>query len=87
MHKKNWLTAGEVAGLRHGANEPKRTWEAIRDTQVHTYDIRNNVMYTDAMIAKDELLASLAAGGASAADGGGAPSGGGGKSSTVVTVS
>jgi hypothetical protein len=62
VHTKTWQTDGEVAGVAHSTGVRKRTWEAIRDTQVHTYDIRLNEKYKDAMIAKDELMQSLANG-------------------------
>jgi hypothetical protein len=59
VHRKMWTDTGEIVGRRHTEGEMKKTWEAIRDTQVHTYNIRNNPKYTDAMIAKDELINAL----------------------------
>jgi len=59
VHRKMWMDSGDVMGVRHGEGDLKKTWEAIRDTQVHTYNIRNNPKYTDAMIAKDELIQAL----------------------------
>jgi len=59
VHRKKWIDTGEIAGKRHQEGDMKKTWEAIRDTQVHTYSIRNNPIYTDAMIAKDELIRAL----------------------------
>ncbi|GMI01404.1 hypothetical protein TrVE_jg10724 [Triparma verrucosa] len=59
VHTKNWIHDDDKGGVRRSAGEPKKTWEAIRDSQVHTYNIRHNPAYTDAMIAKDELTAAL----------------------------
>jgi len=64
VHSKKWLDNGEVMGVKHRKNGLKRTWEAIRDAQVHTYNIRMNPEYTDAMIAKDQLTRSLGIGAA-----------------------
>ncbi|GMH90450.1 hypothetical protein TL16_g11773 [Triparma laevis f. inornata] len=63
VHTKTWITDDEKNGVSRSAGEPKKTWEAIRDSQVHTYNIRHNPAYTDAMIAKDELTAALGIGG------------------------
>ena len=59
VHTKTWLSSGDMNGVRHSEGQPKRTWEAIRDTQVHSYSVRLNPGYTDAMIAKDELTMAL----------------------------
>ena len=61
VHTKKWLDSGEVMGVKHRKGGLKKTWEAVRDSQVHTYNIRHNPNYTDAMIAKDQLTRSLAA--------------------------
>ena len=88
VHTKIWLESGEHGGVGHAEGQPKRTWEAIRDTQVHTYNIRSNPGYTDAMIAKDELTIALETmGGGEGGEGEWDEGGGGGKGIKVVPVS
>ncbi len=84
VHTKVWKSSGEQAGIRHTEGANKRTWESIRDSQVHSYNIRHNKRYTDAMIAKDELTAALGiiAGQESAVGGASTP----GKKNSVVPV-
>ena len=63
FHTKEWDKDGEVDRIRHRAGDQKRTWEAMRDSQLHTYNIRQNETYADAMIAKDALMEALEAAG------------------------
>jgi hypothetical protein len=48
MRYKVWMRDGSISGLRHRKGSKKTTWEVIRDTALHTYDIAANPNYADA---------------------------------------
>jgi len=45
---KVWMEDGVISELRHHKGDQKATWEVIRDSALHTYDITENPNYSDA---------------------------------------
>ena len=45
---KVWQEDGVLQGLKHRKGDKKKTWEVIRDSALHTYDITENPNYSDA---------------------------------------
>ena len=48
LRYKVWMEDGSMSELRHHKGEKKKTWQVIRDTALHTYDISENPNYSDA---------------------------------------
>ena len=68
---KVWMEDGDMTGLRHERGTKKATWEVIRDTALHTYDISENPNYSDAFGGARRRSIGGAAVGASLGAGGG----------------
>ena len=49
---KVWMEDGVTHGQRHSKGDKKMTWECIRDTALHTYDISANPHYADAFASR-----------------------------------
>ena len=49
---KVWMQDGVTHGQRHKKGDRKATWECIRDTALHTYDISANPNYADAFASR-----------------------------------
>eukprot|EP00753_Platysulcus_tardus_P018673 PLAT7004.19.p1 GENE.PLAT7004.19~~PLAT7004.19.p1 ORF type:complete len:1050 (+),score=341.53 PLAT7004.19:205-3150(+) len=49
---KVWKEDGVIAHVRHLTGQRKRTWEVMRDSQLHTYDIEMNPSYRRAIRAR-----------------------------------
>lgn len=49
---KVWMDDGVTHGQRHTKGDKKMTWECIRDTALHTYDISANPHYADAFASR-----------------------------------
>ncbi len=48
QRKKLWMQDGVTHGMKHKKGQAKSTWEVIRDTALHTYDIASNPHYEEA---------------------------------------
>ena len=63
---KVWMEDGALHDLRHHKGDKKTTWEVIRDSALHTYDITENPNYSDAFGNRRSSM-SAAAGAAAGA--------------------
>ena len=52
---KVWMKDGVTAGQRHVKGDTKKTWEVIRDTALHTYEITANPNYMDAFSSRTSI--------------------------------
>ena len=67
---KVWMKDGVMSQLRHVKGHKKTTWEVIRDTALHTYNIKENPVYADAFSGVDRRSSAGASAGAAFGAGG-----------------